>query len=118
MQEAQMTAEKKQQAAQIRYEVEWCSKLPPDECGDADWDLATWEHRHFPTLPLAEACARAVLRTDGLPMYVAYVRKQRASIDEDMLEHEGLRRLRWDDVEKGELSEPDDKLEMERVSSY
>jgi hypothetical protein len=113
-----MTAEKKRQAEKTRYEVEWCSKLPTDENGDSDWDRATWNSRYFPTLPLAEAFVRTVLRKEGLPIYVAYVHKQRASVDEDMLEHEGRRVLLFDNVEKGELTAPDDKLVMERVSSY
>lgn len=48
------------------FEVEWCSKLPKTDWGDADFDQATYEFKRFRSKADAWAFATTVYPTDCL----------------------------------------------------
>lgn len=104
-----------------RFGVEWISKLPVDENGDADWDRATHETRHFDnqkdTLNLAHHLAKlcAEGKFDEIPVGSIMVTYQRAQLSMDFWEHERLRRIEWVDVSRCEIASPLDELELEPV---
>lgn len=90
----------------IRYEIEWCSSVPEDECGDADIDRRVDEYRQFRTFDEAKASAWKVLR-DGagkLPWEIVVIEKQERQLDEDMLRHENIHSYRWETLERYETT--------------
>lgn len=104
-----MTATRKPKM-QEQWQVEWCSILPElEDCpGCADWDMATYETREFPTKAEAIAFARELLAPGNLPVNVATLSRQELEVNADILEHEGRTIREWVDKERCELSDVDD----------
>ncbi len=44
----------------VRYQVEWCSKMQLDDCGDMQVDLAEYSIRNFPNIGLAKSFANKI----------------------------------------------------------
>ncbi len=99
----------------IRYEVEWISSIPEDECGDAIMDAAVEERMYFGTMEAATAAAWKVLREGAgqLPWEIVIIERQERVLDADMWEHERLRRHKWEMLERWEIT--DDGGEPSRI---
>lgn len=81
----------------IRFEVEWCVNIPRDENGDGDFDRADYRFRHFPTMGLAAAFARNLIRQRADAFGAVAIRQQ-------YLHAEG-RREEWENVDRWECSD-------------
>ena len=79
----------------IRYQAEWCSKCPLDECGDADLDRAEYKRQSFDHLYLTVAFAVALLRERKDFFGSIEIEEQELRLDDDILEHEGRHVLKW-----------------------
>ncbi len=78
--------------SKIRYEVEWCSAIPLNECGDGDLDNAKYEKLYFDLFGVALAYAKEILPKD----YFGSVRLEEQEVfrDEDIFKQERVSVMR------------------------
>lgn len=103
-----MVAERKKkgEVGSVRYRVEYCSEIPKDENGDAIMDAAVYQACAIANFIDAKLIAWNILKNGAgnLPWEIVTIEKQSAEVDTDMLQHEGIRRLVWETVERWETT--------------